>query len=329
MTPLRHPLLRWYRQSHRDLPWRDTRDPYRIWLSEIMLQQTRVETVLPYYDAFLKRFPDIAALAQAPESEVLALWSGLGYYSRARNMQRAAIAIAQAGAFPTDHATLRALPGVGDYTAAAVASIAFDLPYAAVDGNVLRVIARLFNDEGDIAAPVTRRRFQSLAQDTLDPRHPGEFNQAMMELGATVCLPRNPRCSACPLRTLCGAHAAGRTAELPIKLRRPKSKSETISVAVVSRGDLVLMRQRPPDASRMAGFWELPPPADLPGLRNLRHQATFRHTIVNTIFEVQVCTGTLGRAPAGTRWTNPATGTLPVTTITRKALKLLVGDLYR
>jgi A/G-specific adenine glycosylase len=316
-------LLRWYKHSHRDLPWRATRDPYRIWLSEIMLQQTRVETVLPYYESFLKRYPDVASLAAAPESKVLAIWSGLGYYSRARNLLRTARQIGEAGAFPNDYAQLRALPGIGDYTAAAIASIAFGLPHAAVDGNVLRVLARVFNDDGDIASPVTRRRFQDLAQNTLDRRHPGEFNQAMMELGATVCLPRNPRCLLCPIQQLCGAHAAGRTAELPIKLKPAASKSETISVAVVFRGELVLMRQRPAHDARMAGFWELPHTGDLPGLRAVRHHGSFRHTIVNTVFEVQVCTGVLRRAPAASQWMDPAQDGLPVTTVSRKALNLV------
>jgi A/G-specific adenine glycosylase len=316
-------LLRWYQASQRELPWRSSRDPYRIWLSEIMLQQTRVETVLPYYDAFLKRFPDVAALASAPESEVLAMWSGLGYYSRARNMQRAARQIAAAGAFPSDYAALRALPGVGDYTAAAVASIAFELPHAAVDGNVLRVVARIHNDAGDIGSPLTRRRFQEFAQEALDRRHPGEFNQAMMELGATVCLPRNPRCLLCPVRDLCGAQAAGRTAELPVKLKRQESRSETISVAVVFRGDMVLLRQRPADASRMAGFWELPSAEDLGGLQDVVQQGSFRHTIVNTLFEVEVCTGRIARVPAGYEWTDPGHLHIPMTTVSRKALKLV------
>ena len=287
-----------------------------------MLQQTRVQTVLPYYDPFLKRFPNVAALASAPEAEVLALWSGLGYYSRGRNLQRAAKQISAAGAFPADHEQLRALPGVGDYTAAAVASIAFDLPYAAVDGNVLRVLARVFNDDGDIGSPLIRRRFQELAQELLDPRHPGEFNQAMMELGATVCLPRNPRCLACPVHTLCGAYAAGRTRELPIKLKRHQSKSAKLSVAVVTRGDLVLMRQRPTDAARMAGFWELPATEDLPGLANIRRHGSFRHTIVHTVFEVEVWSGVLKRAPKGAAWVDAADHAVPVTTVTRKALGL-------
>ncbi len=315
-------LLRWYVQSRRELPWRATRDPYRIWLSEIMLQQTRVETVLPYYAAFLKRFPGAEALAAAPEAEVLALWSGLGYYSRARNMQRTARHIAEAGAFPDTHEKLRALPGIGDYTAAAVASIAFDLPFAAVDGNVLRVLSRVFNDDRDIGAPETRRRFQQLAQQTLDPRHPGEFNQAMMELGATCCIPRNPRCLLCPVSGECAALAAGRTGELPVKLKRHSSKSETLSVAVVFRGDQVLLRRRPPNAARMAGFWELPETGDLPGLTGVRHHGGFRHTIVHTVFDVEVKSGVLKRIPEGFHWMDTAHHEVPLTTISRKALGL-------
>jgi A/G-specific adenine glycosylase len=292
-----------------------------------MLQQTRVETVLPYYDAFLKRFPDAAALALAPEAEVLALWSGLGYYSRARNMQRAARQIAEAGTFPLDHEALRALPGVGDYTAAAVASIAFDLPFAAVDGNVLRVLARVSNDDGDIGAPLVRRRFQQKAQEILDPRHPGEFNQAMMELGATLCLPRNPRCLICPVRLQCSAYAAGRTSQVPVKLKRHKELRESLSVAVVFRDSRVLMRQRSQDAARMAGFWELPATGDLRGLDNVRYCGTFRHTIVHTVFEVEVCTGTLKRAPKGASWIDAEHHAMPVTTISRKALEVRASAL--
>ena len=322
MRRFRRLLLDWYRASHRQLPWRATHDPYRIWLSEIMLQQTRVETVLPYYHAFLRRFPDVASLAAAPEAEVLAMWSGLGYYSRARKMLRAARQIADAGSFPADYDSVRALAGVGDYTAAAIASIAFNQPHAAVDGNVLRVIARLFDDDGDIGAPATRRRFQTLAQDTLDPRHPGAFNQAMMELGATVCLPRNPRCTNCPVRAECRAHASGRIAELPVKLKRTVSRNETISVAIVRRRGHVLLRQRPADASRMAGFWELPAPHDLADLRDARHCGSFRHTIVNTVFEVHVCTGKLLEAPQNHHFLDAEAAGLPVTTVTRKALAI-------
>src|SRR5690349_5158936 len=189
----------WYARGHRDLPWRSTGDPYRIWVSEIMLQQTRAQAVIPYYERFLTRFPSVPALAAAKEDEVLALWSGLGYYSRARNLLRAARQIAAAGSFPSDYDAIRALPGIGDYTAAAVASIAFGRPHAVLDGNVLRVVARMENDAADIRSSRTRERFREIAQSWLDPRDPGHFNQALMELGATVCLPRNPLCLVCPL----------------------------------------------------------------------------------------------------------------------------------
>src|SRR5436853_2803564 len=183
-------LLAWYRKSHRDLPWRGTTDPYRIWVSEIMLQQTRAVAVIPYYERFLARFPTVATLAAAPEQDVLALWAGLGYYSRARNLRRAAQAIVAAGGFPRDYDAIRALPGIGDYTAAAVASIAFSLPHAVLDGNVMRVVARVENEGADIGTVRTRERFRAVAQEWLVPDDPGHFNQALMELGATVCLPR-------------------------------------------------------------------------------------------------------------------------------------------
>jgi A/G-specific adenine glycosylase len=213
-------LLAWYRRGRRDLPWRRTSDPYRIWVSEIMLQQTRAQAAIPYFERFLERFPTVEALAAAGEEEVLALWSGLGYYSRARHLLHGAQRVAAAGAFPGDYESIRALPGVGDYTAAAVASIAFGLPYAVVDGNVLRVVARMENDAAETGSARTRERFRSIAQEWMDARNPGAFNQALMELGATVCLPRNPLCPACPLESLCAARAAGTAAGLPVKLRK-------------------------------------------------------------------------------------------------------------
>jgi len=309
-----HLLLDWYRHAHRDLPWRATRDPYRILVSEVMLQQTRVEAVLPYYAAFLKRFPDAAALAFAPEQEVLAQWSGLGYYSRARNLQRAAQVIVKAGEFPREYAGIRALPGVGEYTAAAVASIAFELPHAAVDGNIRRVLARLMNYDG--------QRFQELADASLERSSPGEFNQALMELGATICVPKKPRCLLCPVRAYCGALAAERVGELPVKSKRPGGKRVGLSVVVIGRGRKVLLRQRGADSARMAGFWELPDIQDIADIE-AAWVGIFRHTIVNTLFEVQVHTGSLRRAPKGMRWADPEERDLPITTISRKALALI------
>jgi len=320
-------LLAWYDRGHRDLPWRRTSDPYRIWVSEIMLQQTRAQAVIPYYERFLARFPTPAALAAAEENEVLALWSGLGYYYRARNLLRAA-RLTFAASFPRDYAGIRALPGIGDYTAAAIASIAFGLPHAAVDGNVLRVVARVENDAADIGSAATRARFRAVAESWLDPRRPGEFNQAMMELGATVCLPRNPVCAACPLAAMCLARAAGTAAQLPVKLRKVQPvQLETVLLVVRNRGR-ILLRRRADSASRMAGFWELPEAGDLPGARLGTVYGSFRHTITHHHYTVTVRAAAAGRRPPACEWFAPAEiAALPVTTATRKSLRLC--GLYR
>src|SRR5712691_3306805 len=211
-TSLRRKLITWYERAKRDLPWRRTDDPYAIWISEIMLQQTRVAAVVPYYERFLARFPKPAALADAPEPELLRMWSGLGYYSRARNLRKAANQIVDHGGFPRDYGSIRELAGVGDYTAAAVASIAFGLPFAVVDGNVRRVIARLLNQTSADAGKE--------AGLLLDRRDPGRWNQALMELGAVVCLPREPRCGECPIAAHCEALRRGAQGELPAKRAR-------------------------------------------------------------------------------------------------------------
>ncbi len=318
-------LLRWYARGHRDLPWRRTTDPYRIWVSEIMLQQTRAQAVIPYYEKFLTRFPTASALAAAREDEVLALWSGLGYYSRARNLRKAAIAVTAAGGFPQQFAALRALPGIGDYTAAAIASIAFGQPHAVLDGNVLRVVARVENDFADISASTTRERFRSVAQQWLDPRHPGTFNQALMELGATVCLPKNPLCLVCPLMRCCRASEAGTVAQLPVKLRRTEPVSLEGTLFLVQRAGRVLLRQREPEARRMAGFWDLPAPEHLPGAREKRKLGEIRHTITHHRYKLTVVAATRASAAGGPEfgWFEPARlGEVPLSTTARKALKL-------
>jgi A/G-specific adenine glycosylase len=259
------PLVEWYRRGHRDLPWRRTQDPYGIWVSEIMLQQTRAQAVIPYYQRFLERFPTVESLAAAAEQDVLALWAGLGYYSRARNLRRAAQRMLEMGGFPGEYAAIRTLPGIGDYTAAAVASIAFGLPYAVVDGNVLRVVARMENDSSDVAAARTRERFRAIVQQWMGRLSPGVFNQALMELGATVCLPANPQCRACPVASRCGAFAAGTAAQLPVKLRKTEPVAIAEVLLLVRRGERVLLRRKEAGARRMAGFWELPSPEHLPG----------------------------------------------------------------
>jgi len=307
------------------LPWRGTNDPYRILVSEIMLQQTRAQTVIPYYERFLQRFPDVKTLAEAREAELLTYWSGLGYYSRARNLQKAARAIVAARRFPRDYDGIRQLPGVGPYTAAAVASIAFNSPHAVVDGNVLRVIARLSDDGADIASPKTRARFQQIADAWLDHRDPGQFNQAMMELGATVCLPRTPRCPLCPVAQSCEARKAGREHELPVKKGKAVPHHIPIQVAIIEKNGAVLLRQRPPATSLMAGFWELPAPDDLPSWRLHETLGSFRHTITQHHYTVTVLSGTVTRLPPGFRWRKNGLDRIPLTTVARKALRLITS----
>ena len=279
--------------------------------------------MIPYYERFLKRFPTVESLAGSAEEEVLTLWAGLGYYSRARNLRRAAREIVQACGFPRTFAGLRALPGIGDYTAAAIASIAFEEPHAVLDGNVLRVVARIENDASDIASTRTRERFRAIAQSWLDasPAPPGMFNQALMELGATVCLPKNPRCPACPLREGCGALAAGTVAQLPVKFRRTAPVKLEDTLLVVRRNGRILLRQRAADASRMAGFWDLPTPADLPAARAGAPLTVIRHTITHHHYRLTVAPA-MARVPKGPfRWFTPAElERVPLSTTARKAL---------
>ena len=321
-----HLLLEWYAKSHRDLPWRRTSDPYQIWVSEIMLQQTRAQTAIPYYQRFLARFPTVEALAAASEEEVLTLWSGLGYYSRARNLRRAARQVVELGGFPREHGAIRALPGIGDYTSAAIASIAFQLPHAVLDGNVLRVVARMENDAADIGAGRTRERFREIAQGWLDRRRPGAFNQAVMELGATVCLPSNPLCLVCPLSGCCRARREGTVSQLPVKLRRKEPVALSEVLLLVRRGGRVLLRRKEAGSRRMAGFWELPFPEQLPGARIGKSLGEFRHTITHHhyTFTVKVASG----RPVGGEfgWFHPEQlAEIPISTTARKALKLAAG----
>jgi A/G-specific adenine glycosylase len=328
--PISKLLIEWYRHARRDLPWRRTSDPYRIWVSEIMLQQTRAQAVIPYYERFLERFPGVEALAAAAEDEVLALWSGLGYYSRARNLRRAAVAIAAAGGFPREYDAIRDLPGIGDYTAAAVASIAFGLPHAVLDGNVQRVVARVENDAADVAAPPTRERFRATAQEWLDQGRAGEFgagefNQALMELGATVCLPRNPQCRACPLATLCRARAAGTAGQLPVKLRKQERERLASVLLVVRNRGRILLRRREASARRMAGFWELPEPAHAPQARLGRSYGTFRHTITHHHYTFEVMAARWTPGGGDFAWFAPAElSEIPLSTTARKALALIL-----
>jgi len=283
---VRAALVAWYEMHRRDLPWRRTRDPYAIWVSEIMLQQTRVAVVVERYREFMERFPTVFALAQAEEQDVLALWSGLGYYRRARMLHKAAQAVASAGgAMPGTAAELRALSGVGGYTAAAIASIAFDEPIAVVDGNVERVLCRV---AGWDAKGGHEPRVQELAGRLVDPRRPGDFNQAMMELGAMVCLPRNPQCLVCPLAGYCKTRGEHKTA--------PRARSEireagyALCIRSGNRGE-VLLEQRPASVSVMPGLWELPSLRDAPN-GDARFtgdpRLTVRHAIMNVNYVVRI-----------------------------------------
>ena len=252
-------LLAWFDQRRRDLPWRRDRDPYRVWVSEIMLQQTRVETAGPYYERFLERFPDRASLAAAAEDEVLAAWSGLGYYRRARQLHAAARQLETEGrGWPTIAADWRRLPGVGPYTAAAVASIAFGEVEPALDGNAVRVLTRLLAEPGDPARAPIRRRLEEAARDLLDPARPGDGNQALMELGATVCRPRSPLCDLCPLARGCRTVREGEPEAYPFRRRAAPPRRQSRVVALVSRRGRLLLFRRAGDAAQLAGLWELP-----------------------------------------------------------------------
>lgn len=256
---IRRNLLRWYGRSRRALPWRATRDPYAIWVSEIMLQQTRVETAWPYYERFLSQFPTVGALAAARPDAVLKAWEGLGYYSRARNLHRAAAEVVArwGGAVPKSLEGLRSLPGVGRYTAGAIASIAFGLDAPVVDGNVARVFARLFAMGGAMESAAMKKRLWTLAGELLPAERAGEFNQALMDLGATICLPAGPRCEECPVRGQCRARATDRVAQLPRKARTKAVPHYDVVAAVIVKRGRVLIDQRLPDAL-LGGLWEFP-----------------------------------------------------------------------
>jgi A/G-specific adenine glycosylase len=324
----RRALLQWYDEHRRDLPWRETRDPYCIWLSEIMLQQTRVAAVLDHYHNFLERFPTIDALAATSEDAVLAAWSGLGYYRRARMLHQCAQVIVQqhAGCFPRDSTTLRALPGIGRYTSAAIASIAFGEAAAVVDGNVERVLRRL------TGCNLSAIENWDQAQALLDEHRAGDFNQAMMELGATVCVPREPLCRICPARKFCVTQ--GETPRTASAARQRKKRVWCILECQAGNhngnGDgKVRLVQRPKKTSLMAGMWELPqtcaPPRQLPSSALWR---TFRHSITVTNYTVHVLRRTATGDAVGLdfdgkgKWVEiEHIPQLPITGLTRKILK--------
>lgn len=255
--PIAPPLLQWFQANKRLLPFRQEPSAYHIWVSEIMLQQTRVAAAIPYYNRFIAALPDPAALAACEPDALRKLWQGLGYYNRVNNMQKAARIVCEqyGGDLPADYEALRALPGIGDYTAGAIASIAFGIPVPAVDGNVLRVFARLYNDDSDIMQPATKRLFTGRVVDQMPKDAPGPYNEALMELGALICIPGMPHCEACPLADRCQGYAAGRQGDLPVK-PAPKAKAAVpVTVALVHSPAGVLLQRRPAKGL-LAGLWQ-------------------------------------------------------------------------
>jgi A/G-specific adenine glycosylase len=321
-------LAAWYGRSRRDLAFRRTRDPYAIWVSEVMLQQTQVSSMLPYYERWMQRFPDVHTLASAPEETVLATWQGLGYYSRARRLQAAARAVVErhGGKLPSSREDLTRLPGIGDYSAGAIASIAFGQRVPVVDGNVVRVLCRYFGLKGDPTRAPLKARLWQLAEELVPARAPGDFNQALMELGATLCTPRSPRCTECPWRAGCTARRQGLSEMLPELPKRREPTLVRAVAAVVKRKQGLLLCRLAADAPRWAGLWVLPTvelgARETPehgvarAVRELagasvevgRRLTTLTHTITRfrITLEAYECRIERGRLSAGAAWRQPA-----------------------
>ena len=338
-------LVAWFELVARDLPWRRRRDPYAVWLSEIMLQQTRVETVVPYFERFLRRFPDVEALAGAEIDEVLKLWSGLGYYRRARVLYATAreVTTRYGGAFPGEAAALRELPGIGAYTAGAIASLAFDKREPLVDGNVARVFARLFGIDADIRSSASVKLLWEIAWRLVPEERPGRFNEALMELGATVCTPRDPRCGACPLEALCAARASGRVLELPVIEAKKKVPVVKMVAAVLRSGPRVLLARRK-EGGLFGGLWE-PPMVEASTIAEARallsavgvgaaielgEAGKIKHVLSHKELRVTVAAGTItGKTKAPTAlvspyekaaWLDPDDAEIGISTLARKVL---------
>jgi A/G-specific adenine glycosylase len=362
LSRFRKNLLTWFAGFQRDLPWRRTRDPYRIWLSEIMLQQTRVTVAIPYYQRFLERFPSVQALASAPQEEVLRLWSGLGYYSRARNLQKTAqeIVAKHNGVFPGEPAEALALPGIGAYTAAAILSIAYQKKHAVLDGNVARVIARLNAVRGDLRANGTWQKLQGSADRLLDERSPGDWNQAMMELGATLCTPRSPQCLLCPVSEFCEARKQGLAEVIPEKrTKRNKVEITLASLVLVDARGMTLLLAPPKSAGRSAApddvhtlvsrMWHFPtvsvPPgraaaalkqfaeeallgggrfrAEFSPLMNVRHAVTYRSI---TIHPFRANVEKLPRVPGAKVLPLADLSMLAISNLTRKVARVALAS---
>ena len=320
MHSMTESLLAWYDLHARSMPWRGIHDPYRTWVSEIMLQQTRVETVIPYYTRFLAMFPTLKDLAAAPEADVLKAWEGLGYYSRARNLHQGAkqVMADYGGKLPANPEELRRIHGIGPYTAGAIASIAYELPVPAVDGNVIRVIARLFGIREDAGAPAGRRKIEEIAADLVPDDRPGDYNQAVMDLGAMICVPGTPDCAHCPLASRCNAYSRGDAAELPILAKAKPPRMIQWTVVIVRSGDRVLIRKR--TEKLLQGLWcfpmveESPSPEELMhhirnkwkmDVSNFKEEGEARHVFTHQVWQmriVQMRAAAGAKAPAGCRF---------------------------
>lgn len=343
----------WFDASARDLPWRRDRRPYAVWLSEIMLQQTRVETVIPYFERFLARYPDVGALAAAELDDVLHLWSGLGYYRRARQLHAAAreVTARYGGAFPAEAEALRELPGVGAYTAGAISSIAYGQHEPLVDGNVARVLARVEAIDEPLKSPAVTKRLWATAARMLPDDRPGRFNEALMELGATVCTPRDPRCDACPLASLCAARAAGRERELPVvESKRPVPVVEVVAAVIEDPKSGALLFARRREGGLFGGLWE-PPMVEVLSLDDarpalaglgvtlgrarLREVGRVTHVLTHRRMEVVVAAGRRGAGTAAAEaleapyekaaWLDPERPGVGVSTLARKVIAAAAG----
>jgi A/G-specific adenine glycosylase len=278
------PLLTWFSASKRDLPWRKNKSFYRVWISEVMLQQTQVATVIPYYERFLQTFPTLQALAEAELDHVLKLWEGLGYYSRARNMHKAAIELNACKALPTSYEELIGFSGFGPYTTAAVLSFVYNAPHAVVDGNVKRVIARLFSLEDDISSVATKAKIQAIVDQLLPSGQSAIFNEAIMELGATICTPKNTQCSVCPLQTQCMAAAQGRVADLPKRQKRKRVPTRKMDCVLLVHKDEVLVEQRG-TSEMLGGLWRFPQESEIQAKR--KKMRLVKHTYSHFKLELQ------------------------------------------
>lgn len=260
VAEFRHTLVEWFEREKRDLPWRHTKDPYKIWVSEVMLQQTRVDTVIPYYNRFMESFPTLELLAEAPQEYVLKHWEGLGYYSRARNLQAGVREVLEnyGGIVPDNRHEISKLKGVGPYTAGAILSIAYDKPEHAVDGNVMRVLSRVLDIHEDIALPKTKKIFEAAVEELIDPAHASSFNQGLMELGALICTPTSPKCLLCPVRDYCLAFNNGDPEKLPVKSKKVKMKQLKYDVFICEDSEGRLLMEQRPNEGLLANMWQFP-----------------------------------------------------------------------